>query len=131
MFSYNTSFHATSNTTPFQLTFGMEPHLPSFPAPELQRIHYGESFVQQRLQTLQKARQIATKQIIKSGQKSESNFNKKTLAITYKKGNKILLNNPVFTNKNKKFTNKWTFGCLSFRMYASKILKITLKIFKT
>ena len=59
----------------------MEPCLPSFPAPELQRIHYGEFFVQQQLQTLQKARLIATKQIIKSGQKSEQNFNQKTLTI--------------------------------------------------
>ena len=107
MFSYNTSFHATTKSTPFLLTFGMEPRLPSFPAPELQRIHYGESFVQQRLQTLQRARQIATDNIIKSGEKSEQNFNKKTLTITYEKGNKILLNNPVFTNKNKKLTDKW------------------------
>ena len=36
----------------------------------------------------------------------KENFNKKATTITYEKGQKILLNNPIFTNKNKKFTDK-------------------------
>ena len=55
----------------------MDPQLPSFPAPELQRIYYGETFVQQWLQTLQRARKIATEQIFKSGKKFERKFQQK------------------------------------------------------
>jgi hypothetical protein len=43
MFSYNTSFHRSIKTTPHFLTYGQEPRLPSFPAPELRRKFYGES----------------------------------------------------------------------------------------
>ena len=105
MFSYNTSFHATIKASPFQLTFGMDPRLPSFPASDLKIVHYGEGPVSQHLQTLQRARQIAAENIVKSGLKSEENFNKKALPKPnlFKKDQLILLNNPVFTSKNKKF----------------------------
>ncbi len=35
MFSYNTSFRRSIKTSPFFLTFGMEPRLPSLPTPDL------------------------------------------------------------------------------------------------
>jgi hypothetical protein len=35
MFSYNTSFHRSIKTTPFFITFGIEPRLPTFPGPDL------------------------------------------------------------------------------------------------
>jgi hypothetical protein len=65
--------------------------------------------VSQHLQTLQRARQIAVKKIVKSGLKSEENFNKKALPKPnlFKKDQLILLNNPVFTSKYKKFSPKW------------------------
>ena len=108
MFSYNTSFHATTKTSPFQLTYGMTPRLPSFPTPDLERKHYGEGFVEERMQLLEKARQIATEQIIKSGIKSEENFNKKTTETKFEKGQDILLDNHQFLKVNKKFAAKWT-----------------------
>jgi hypothetical protein len=43
MLSYNTSYHSTIATMPFELLFGTKPHLPSFPNPDIQRMHYGES----------------------------------------------------------------------------------------
>ena len=89
MFSYKTSFHATTKSSPFQLTFGMSPRLPSFPQPDLERKHYGEGYVEQRMQLLQKARQVATEHAIKSGQKSEENFNKKSETRTFEKGQKV------------------------------------------
>ena len=36
VFSYNTSYHSTIKTTPFELTFGMKPRLPEEVGPEAQ-----------------------------------------------------------------------------------------------
>ena len=79
MCSYNTSFHTTVKASPFYLTFGMDPRLPSFPASDLKFIHYREGSVSLHLQTLQRARLIAAENIVKSGLKSEENFKKKAL----------------------------------------------------
>ncbi len=43
MFSYNMSFHHSIKNSPFFLTFGMEPRLPTLPTPKLRRKFYGES----------------------------------------------------------------------------------------
>ena len=43
MFSYNTNFHLSINTSPFFLTFGMEPQLLSLPMPDIRWKFYGES----------------------------------------------------------------------------------------
>jgi len=41
--SYNTSYHSTIATTPFELLFGEKARLPSFPNEDIQQIHYGET----------------------------------------------------------------------------------------
>jgi hypothetical protein len=33
--AYNTSYHSTIATTPFEVLFGVNPRLPSLPAPEI------------------------------------------------------------------------------------------------
>ncbi len=43
MLVYNTSYHSTIATMPFELLFEVKPKLPSLPAPEIQCQHYGES----------------------------------------------------------------------------------------
>lgn len=48
-FAYNTSYHSTIATTPFELLFGMKPILPALPAQDIQRIHYGEDFASDRI----------------------------------------------------------------------------------
>jgi hypothetical protein len=40
--SYNTSYHSTIATTPFELLFGEKARLPSFPNEDIQQIQYGE-----------------------------------------------------------------------------------------
>jgi hypothetical protein len=54
MLSYNTSYHSTISTTPFELLFGTKPRLPSFPNPDIQKVHYGESTLAEQYQILQK-----------------------------------------------------------------------------
>jgi hypothetical protein len=59
MFSYNTSFHRSIKNTPFYLTFGMEPRLPTLPTPDLRRKFYGESSTDDIIRKLLIARNIA------------------------------------------------------------------------
>jgi len=48
-FSYNTSYHSTIATTPYELLYGMKPRTPSIPGQDIQRKFYGESFAGERL----------------------------------------------------------------------------------
>jgi hypothetical protein len=41
--SYNTRYHSTIATMPFQLPFGQKAWLASFPNADIQQIHYGET----------------------------------------------------------------------------------------
>ncbi len=66
--SYNKSNHSTIATTPYELLYGMKPHMLSLPGQDIQWKFYGESFASECLQILQKARQIA-KENIKERQK--------------------------------------------------------------
>jgi hypothetical protein len=68
MLSYNTSYHSTIATMLFELLFGTKPRLPSFPNPDIQRMHYGETSSAERYQLLQK---------IRSSLKISGNKNKK------------------------------------------------------
>jgi hypothetical protein len=43
MLAYNTKYHSTIASTPFELLFCVRPRLPSLPAPDIQRVHYGEA----------------------------------------------------------------------------------------
>ena len=61
MFCYNTSYHMTTRSSPFELLYDMKPRLPSLPIPELERLSYGEGFVSERLQIIKKAREIAVR----------------------------------------------------------------------
>jgi hypothetical protein len=74
MLAYNTSYHSTIATTPFELLFGVRPRLPSLPAPEIQRQHYRESFPAERLQLLQHARQVARQHAEQQGIKYKKIF---------------------------------------------------------
>jgi hypothetical protein len=100
--SYNTSYHSTIATTPFELLFGEKARLPSFPNEDIQQIHYGETSAAERFKFLQKLRpkvhQFATEQ----GQKSKNNFDKNTMAHKFKIGDKVLISNDFYTGKNPK-----------------------------
>jgi hypothetical protein len=81
MLSYNTSYHSTIATMPLELLFGTKPRLPSFPNPDIQRMHYGESTLAERYQLLQKIRFIA-KNISQQKQETyKDNFEKKLFHI--------------------------------------------------
>ena len=76
MLSYNTSCHSTIATTPFKLLFSEKPRLPSFPNPDIQRLHYGKSTAAECYQLLQKIRFWAKNIASDNSAKIKDNFDK-------------------------------------------------------
>ncbi len=81
MLSYNTSYHSMIAMTPFELLFGTKPRLPSFPNPDIQRLHYGESSSAERYQLLQKIRFIAKISVSRSRKVTKTILIKKLFHI--------------------------------------------------
>ena len=107
MFSYNTSYHSTIMTTPFELLFGMRPRVPSFPHQDIQRIHYGESFASDRIHELQKARQIANQHMTTKTEQTKQVFDQKSQPHAFKVGDMVLFAEHDFRGKNRKLAAKW------------------------
>ena len=107
MFSYNTSYHSTIMTTPFELLFGMKARTPSFPSQDVQRLHYGESYAAERLQILKQARLIAQQHTADKGEEYKAQFDKKAVPHDFKIGDLVLYSEYNFLGKNKKLTPKW------------------------
>jgi hypothetical protein len=105
--AYNTSYHSTIATTPFELLFGVRPRLPSLPAPEIQQHHYGESFPAERLQLLQHARQLARKNAEQQGLKYKLSFDQTAVPHKFKIDQKVWLSDTTALGKNPKLTPKW------------------------
>ena len=63
MFTYNTSFHRTIQTSPYFLTFGQVARQTTFNQGDWNRKYMGETTAAEKFQTLQMARQIAWKNL--------------------------------------------------------------------
>jgi hypothetical protein len=107
MFYYNTSYHTTTKSTPYELTYGMKPRLPALPIPELQRISYGEGFISERLHILKKAREVALADSFKAGDTYKDAHDKKASLHNLKEGDYAYLDNQLFLGKNKKLAQRW------------------------
>ena len=107
MFSYNTSYHSTTHTTPFELLYGMKPRTPSLPAADIQRKFYGESFASERLQILQKAREIAKAHIEESQLKYKAQHDKNAQPHDFSIGQQVWYSQTDFLNVNRKLAPKW------------------------
>ena len=107
MLAYNTSFHRTISTTPFELLYGMKARTPSFPNLDIERKFYGESFASERLQILQKARQIARQHIEDNQIIYKDQHDKKAFPHNFSIGQKVWFKETNFLSKNKKLAPKW------------------------
>ncbi len=106
MFSYNTSFHRSIKTTPFFITFGIKPRLPTFPGPDLRRKFYDESTSAELHQIY--ARDIARRNNKNSTEESEEDFNKRAQPHNYQVQQLVLLDEHSFLHKNTKLAPKWS-----------------------
>jgi hypothetical protein len=106
--SYNTSYHSTIATTPFELLFGEKARLPSFPDEDIQQIHYGETSAAERFNLLQKLRAKAHQSATEHGLKSKNTFDKNTVPQKFKIGDKVLISNDFYIGKNPKLAPTFT-----------------------
>jgi transposase InsO family protein len=125
MFSYNTSYHSAIRTTPYELLYGMKPRTPSLPSQDIQRIHYGESFASERLQILQKARNIANENIEKAREASKLQHDKKSEPHNFSIGQSVWYTQTDFLKVNKKLAPKWLGPALIIQINES-VAKIKL-----
>ena len=108
MFSYNTSFHRSILNTPFFLTNGQEPRLPSFPTPDLRRKLYGESTSTELHQSMLYARDLARGHNEAASEKFKENHDKKASPHNYQFHQLVLLDEHSFLHKNTKLAPKWS-----------------------
>ena len=108
MFSYNTSFHKSIQSTPFFLTFGMQPRLPNFPAPDLNRKFYGESSAAELHQRMLYARDLARRTNEDSTEKMKEFHDRRSAPHNLRNGQWVLLDEHSFLHKNTKLAPKYT-----------------------
>jgi hypothetical protein len=102
--SYNTSYHSTIATTPFELFFGVKARLSSFPNEDIQQIHSAA----ERFNLLQKLRAKAHQSATEQGLKSKNTFDKHTVPHTFKIGDKVFISNDFYVGKNPKLAPTFT-----------------------
>jgi hypothetical protein len=100
--AYNTSLHRTIKSTPFFITFGVEPRYPSFPNPDLQR-YYGESNAGDWYQQLQHCRQITVQHNIDASACAELDYNKTARLHHFLPGQAVWLNEQNFLGPTENF----------------------------
>jgi hypothetical protein len=105
--SYNTSYHSTIATMPYELLFGEKARLPSFPYEDIQKVHYGEMSAAERFYLLQKFRKIAQENATSNGQKTKEQYDKKAFPHSFKIGDKVLISNDFDATKNPKLVPNW------------------------
>jgi hypothetical protein len=105
--SYNTSYHSTIATTPFELLFGEKARLPAFPNKDIQKVHYAETSAAERFNLLQKLRKLAHENAAANGQKTTEQYDKKAMPHPFKIGDKVLIANEFDTTKNPKLVPNW------------------------
>ena len=95
MFSYNTSFHRTIQTTPHQLTYGLPARQPAFRQADLDTKFYGSKSVEEKLQRLDQARQIAAQHTEVATEASKYHHDLDAEPHQYRVGQLVLLQRHV------------------------------------
>jgi hypothetical protein len=104
MFSYNTAFHRSIKTSPFFLTYGTMPTMPT----EITSPQYGSDLPSDIMMRLQIARNIARQHMDNATQEYKAQFDKHSTPKIFKKGDPVLLDEHSFLGKNTKLAPKYS-----------------------
>ncbi len=122
-FAYNTSYHCSVKATPFSLTFGMEARLPSFFAPNFQRLHWADGDL---LDCLHAARQLAVQHNLEATEVQTNYFDKTATHHEYQVGQFILMEDFNFLNKNRILAPRFSGPFRILRVKGSHNLQLLL-----
>ncbi len=104
MFAYNTIYHGSIKSSPFDVTFRIEPRTGESPNPDLRK-HCGEDLgtdMHQRLKICQQlARKIASENNEESIESSTKYFNSKVKSVTFEVGEWVILKKHNFLHKKR------------------------------
>jgi hypothetical protein len=122
------SFHHSIKNTPFFLTFGIEPQLPTLPTPDIRSKFYGESTNDYIICKLLFAREVAR-------QNNKDSANAARIQVdTWASPHKFLLQQLVllgehsFLHKNQKLAPKWSGHTEFCTSKKTEMLKFNLSI---
>jgi putative transposase len=103
MFSYNTSFHRAIKTSPFFLTYGMQPNIPKdF------NIDYKVDTATDVMSKLQLARYLANKHIENAQSSAKQHYDQNVKKQHFYKNQPVLLDEHYYLNRNQKIAPKFT-----------------------
>jgi hypothetical protein len=100
--NYNTSYHSTIATTPFELLSGEKVRLPSFPNEAIKKLRYGETSPAELFNLLQKSTKMAHQFAMENGENPKLNIDKDLSANKFQIGDKVLIANDFYLGKNPK-----------------------------
>jgi hypothetical protein len=122
-FAYNTSYHRSVKATLFSLTFGMEARLPTFFAPDIQRLHGEGDNLLNRLQT---ARHLAVEHNLAATEEQKKYFDRSATHHEYQVGQFALMEDFNFLNKNRKLAPRFSGPFCILRVKGSHNLELLL-----
>ncbi len=121
-FAFNTSYHCSVKATPFSLIFGIEARLPSFFAPDFQRLHGTDGDLLDRLHA---ARRLAV-QHLEATDVQKNYFDKSAMHHEYQVGQFVLMEDFNFLNKNRKLAPRFLGPFRILRVKGSHNLELLL-----
>lgn len=127
MFAYNTSIHRATKFSPFKLTYGVDPRLPGFVTPDLNRKFYGETPIDDLQNTMKFTRQLAFQNNEDNRQHYKEYFDSKVRQNSYYVGQKVLLNEFHFLHKNKKLAPKYSGPHLVSKLVHDTNVELTMQ----
>jgi hypothetical protein len=124
-YGYNTALHCSIKCTPFFLTYGVEPRLPSMPTPDVKH-YYGQSDVAEWFATLQHCRQISAEHNMHASDQMQAQFYRKASPYNYVVNQLVWLDERNFLGRNRKISPNWTGPYRILQVFHNGVVELQL-----